>query len=182
MNENTENPKPESDEIPQPTPPQEPTPMRPPSPPQETAPPPEYGESAPPIPPQEPTPQTETPQPAATGELTKDARMWGMFCHLSALAMFTSIPFANILGPLIIWLIKKEDFAFVNDQGKESLNFQISIAIYALVSSVTLCLPPVFFIIVFGLMIANLVFIIIASIKANEGVAYRYPCCLRFVK
>ena len=148
--------------------------------PQQT-PPPEYGETAPPIP-EQPAPQAEMPQPEASGALSKDEKMWGMFCHLAALAMFTSIPFANVLGPLILWLIKKDDFAFVNDQGKESLNFQISVSIYALVSSVTLCLPPVFFILIFGLMIANVVFIIIATIKSNEGQAYRYPCCLRLVK
>ena len=179
MNENMDTPKPQ--DTPQPTPPQAPTPMERPQ--EMPASPSEYSESAPPIPEQPtPAPQTGTTQPPATGELTKDAKMWGMFCHLAALAMFTSIPFANVIGPLIIWLIKKEDFAFVNDQGKESLNFQISMAIYSLVSTVTLCLGPVFFIVFFGLMIVDLVFVIIASIKANEGVAYRYPCCLRLVK
>ncbi|MHC4904693.1 MAG: DUF4870 domain-containing protein, partial [Planctomycetota bacterium] len=99
-----------------------------------------------------------------------------------ALAMFTSIPFANIIGPLILWLIKKEDFAFVDDQGKEALNFQISLAIYALASSVTLCFPPLFVLIIIGLMIVNLIFIIIASIESNKGKAYRYPICIRLIK
>ena len=64
-----------------------------------------------------------------TMEITnKDERMWGMFCHLAALAGFI-IPFGNIIGPLIVWQIKKEEFPFVEDQGKESLKFQISIFI-----------------------------------------------------
>ncbi|MHC4882715.1 MAG: DUF4870 domain-containing protein [Planctomycetota bacterium] len=115
-------------------------------------------------------------------DIPREARQWGMFCHLAALAMFTSIPFANIIGPLILWLIKKEDFAFVDDQGKEALNFQISLAIYALASSVTLCFPPLFVLIIIGLMIVNLIFIIIASIESNKGKAYRYPICIRLIK
>ena len=132
----------------------------------------------------QPEPGTEPTQstPPVNTELTKDAKMWAMFCHLSALAMFTSIPFANIIGPLIIWLIKKDDFAFVDDQGKEALNFQISLSIYSLVSAVTLCFPPLFIVIILALMITNLVFIIIASIAANNGQAYRYPLSLRLVK
>jgi uncharacterized Tic20 family protein len=124
----------------------------------------------------------QTPSAMRNEDIPKEARQWGMFCHLAALAMFTSIPFANIIGPLILWLIKKEDFAFVDDQGKEALNFQISVVIYALVSSVTLCFPPLFGMILIGLMIANLIFIIIASIESNKGTAYRYPCCIRLVK
>ena len=127
-------------------------------------------------------PQTEPTPPPASSEISKDAKMWAMFCHLAALAMFTSIPFANIIGPLILWLIKKDDFTFVDDQGKEALNFQISIAIYALVSAVTLCFPPLFVLIILALMIVNLIFVIIASITANKGESYRYPLCLRLVK
>ncbi len=140
-------------------------------------PPSEYDASAPPIPAQ---PAAQTPPPAS-GELSKDAKMWAMFCHLAALAMFTSIPFANVIGPLIVWLIKKDDFKFVDDQGKEALNFQISVAIYALI-----CVP-LFFIFIgaflfVALAIFNLVMIIIASIAANKGEAYRYPLCIRLVK
>ena len=55
-----------------------------------------------------------------------------MLCHLSSLAG-SVIPFGNIVGPLVVWLIKKDEYAFVDDQGKESLNFQISITIYTVV-------------------------------------------------
>ena len=129
----------------------------------------------------ETTAPTASETPAAGGELSKDAKMWGMFCHLAALAGFTGIPFANVLGPLILWLIKKDDFAFVDDQGKESLNFQISIAIYAIC-----CLP--LFCLVIGPFLLPLVFVfdlimvIVASIESNKGKAYRYPLCIRLVK
>lgn len=52
---------------------------------------------------------------------SKDERMWGMICHLAALAGFVGIPLRNVLGPLIVWLIKREEFPLVADQGKESL-------------------------------------------------------------
>ena len=72
--------------------------------------------------------------PAPEGGMSKDEKMWGMFCHLSALAGYIGIPFGNIIGPLIIWMVKKEQFKFVDDQGKESLNFQITITIAAFIA------------------------------------------------
>ncbi len=128
-------------------------------------------------------PQPPQPaEPAPVGDVSKDDKMWGLFCHLAALAGFIGVPFGNILGPLIIWLIKKDEIAFVNDQGKESLNFQISIVIYGLVLIPTICFPPLLILLALALSIANIVFIIIASITANKGQAYRYPCCIRLVK
>lgn len=111
----------------------------------------------------------------------KDARMWGMFCHLSALAMFTCIPFANVLGPFIIWMIKKNDMPFVDDQGKESVNFQITMAIAGIICFILTFLGIGIFL-GLALMVANLVFIIIASMKANEGEKYRYPFAFRLIK
>jgi hypothetical protein len=105
--------------------------------------------------------------------------MWAMLAHLSALSGFI-IPFGSILGPLIIWLIKRDEMSFVNDQAKEALNFNISMTIYMLVSLVL-----VFVVIGIPLMIvlgiAWLVLAILAAVKANEGVAYRYPLTLRLV-
>lgn len=151
-----------------------------PQPPQESAPP-EYDPSAPPIP--EPTaPQAETPQPESSTELSKDAKMWGMLCHLAAFAGYIGIPFGQILGPLILWLIKKDESPFIDDQGKESLNFQISITIYGLALLPTMCFPPLLILLALALSIASVVFIIIASITANKGETYRYPCCIRLVK
>jgi uncharacterized Tic20 family protein len=125
-------------------------------------------------------PQPEPGPPSPSG-LSKDERTWGMLAHLAALAGFTGIPFGNVLGPLVVWLIKKEEFPFVDDQGKESLNFQITVMI-----GVLICIPLCFLCIgipmLIALGIANLVFIVLAMIKANEGVAYRYPFTLRLIK
>jgi uncharacterized Tic20 family protein len=111
----------------------------------------------------------------------KQARMWGMFCHLSALSGFIGIPFGSILGPLIIWLIKKNEYPFVDDQGKESLNFQISILIYSIVAALLIFVFIGIFLI-FAIMITNIVLVIIASIKANNGEVYYYPYTIRFIK
>lgn len=116
-----------------------------------------------------------------SGDVNKDARLWGMLCHLTALAGMVGIPFGHILGPLIIWLIKKNEIPFVDEQGKESLNFQITATIAGLI-----CIPLIFVIIGFPLLIAlgiaDLVFIIIATIKSNSGQHYRYPFAIRFIK
>src|SRR2546421_9700428 len=66
-------------------------------------------------------------------ETNPDARLWGMFCHLAAFGGFV-IPFGSIIGPLIVWSIKKDQFPFVDDQGKESLNFHITV-VFALIAS-----------------------------------------------
>jgi uncharacterized protein len=121
-----------------------------------------------------------TPPSEAQPVTNKDQNMWAMLCHLSALAGFI-IPFGNIIGPLVIWLIKKDEFALVNDQGKESLNFQISMTIYYIISAI-LIIVLIGILLLIGLALFSLIMIIIAMVKANEGVAYRYPMCIRFIK
>ena len=127
------------------------------------------------------TPGGEIPEPAPAG-MSKDEKMWGMFCHLAALAGFIGVPFANVLGPLIVWLIKKDDMPFVNDQGRESLNFQISMAIYALICLPLVCLGGLGIILAAAVGVFDLVMVIIASIESNKGKSYRYPLCIRLVK
>jgi uncharacterized Tic20 family protein len=106
--------------------------------------------------------------------------MFGMLCHLSALAGFV-IPFGNIIGPLVFWLIKKNEFAFVDDQGKEALNFQITTSLAMIVCLIlTLVLIGALLLVAVG--VTALIFTIIAAIKANDGVAYSYPFALRLIK
>ncbi|MGD8785934.1 MAG: DUF4870 domain-containing protein [Phycisphaerales bacterium] len=122
-------------------------------------------------------------QNQTTGEVSKDARMWAMFCHLGGLAglLPISVAIGSVIAPLIIWQIKKQDSPFIDENGKEALNFQISISIYALI-----CIP--LFLVCVGpfllgaVYIFNLVFLLIAAIKANNGESYRYPLTIRFVK
>ena len=111
--------------------------------------------------------------------LTKDERVWGMLCHLSALAFFI-FPFGNIIGPLVIWLIKKEEYPFVDEQGKESLNFQISITIYAIGAAI-LIIILIGIPLLIGLFIVDFILVIIAGIRANDGIHYRYPMCIRII-
>ena len=109
-----------------------------------------------------------------------EAKQWAMFAHLAALAGFI-IPFGSIVGPLLVWQLKKDVDPFVEKNGKEAVNFQITIAIAAVV-----CFMLMF--VVIGvllfpvLVLIWLIFTIIAGVKANDGVAYRYPMTIRFIK
>jgi len=127
--------------------------------------------------PSEPPPQPQVAPPVAG---SSDERMWAMFAHLSALAGFI-IPFGSILGPLIIWQIKKNEYPLVDDQGKEALNFQITMAI-AFVACLILMVVLIGIILIWVVGVFDLVMIVIASIKANNGERYRYPFTLRLVK
>lgn len=106
-------------------------------------------------------------------------RTWGMVAHLAALAGFI-IPFGNIIGPLVIWLMKKDESEFVDDQGKESLNFQISVSIYCLVSAL-LIIILIGIILLIAIGILMLVLVIVAAVKANSGEKFRYPLTIRLV-
>jgi len=111
-------------------------------------------------------------------EMNKDARLWGMLAHLSALVGLLGIP--PIVGPLVVWLIKKNEFAFVDDQGKEALNFQITMFIALLIGFATVCIG-IGFVIVGVVGIVDLIFAIIGAVKANNGERYRYPFAIRLI-
>jgi uncharacterized Tic20 family protein len=153
------------------------------------------------IPPSEPGPANPTPPPSGPapfdyGKATsadpylgpppdQDARTMGMLAHL--LGIFTLW-----LGPLVIWLIKRETSPFVNDQGKESLNWQITvfIGLFALtIITIALSIMHILFfigcffgLIRLGILVVNLIFAIQGAIAANNGIAYRYPFSLRLIK
>jgi len=136
-------------------------------------------------------PPTQPPPPASPvptpGSPESQARTWNMLCHLSALAGFI-IPFGNILGPLLVWQIKKNEIPSTNVHGKAALNFQITVAIALLVSFVAgvilsfICIGVVFFFIAGGIALCSFIFAIIAGIKANNGEDYKYPYSLELVK
>lgn len=127
-------------------------------------------------------PQTVQESPGSK-EINKDARMWGMICHLAGLGgLIPIVPIiGSVIGPLIVWQIKKDEFGFVADQGKEALNFQISILMYAIVSGL-LCFACVGFVLLPAVYIFDLIFLLIAAVKANDGEHYRYPLTIRFIK
>jgi uncharacterized Tic20 family protein len=118
--------------------------------------------------------QVLLPQPS------REARQWAMFCHLSAL-LGIFIPFGSLIAPLVIWQLKRESDPFIDAQGKEAMNFQITVAIAAAISLLLMIVVIGFFL--FGLVaIGALVLTIIAGVKANEGQPYRYPFTWRLIK
>jgi uncharacterized Tic20 family protein len=118
-------------------------------------------------------------------EMNRDARMWAMLCHLAGFAFLLPVLpiIGSVIGPLIIWILKKEQFPFVDEQGKEAVNFQITMLIYGLVAglSIFICIGAV---LLPAVAIVDIVLIIIAAIKANDGNHYRYPypLIIRFIK
>ena len=131
------------------------------------------------------------PPPPMAGMPSKEERQWAMFAHLSALVggLLTSAigGWGFFIGPLVIWLMKKDEMPFVADQAKEALNFNIMVsAIFLILLAMTILTLGIGILISGPLMliigIAALVLIIIAAIKANEGIAYRYPLTIRLIK
>jgi uncharacterized Tic20 family protein len=110
----------------------------------------------------------------------KQACTWGTLCHLAALLGFIG-PLLNILGPFVVWLLKKNDFPFVNEQGKESMNFQISMTLLTLLAAIFIFIK-IGFILLFFVGVVNLILVIIASIKTSNGEHYQYPFKLRIIK
>ena len=115
------------------------------------------------------------------GKPSKDACTWAMFCHLAGLGGFIIPAIGSVIGPLIIWQIKKDLDPFVDQNGKEAMNFQISMLIYAIVAAL-LIMACVGTVLLPAVGIFDLVFLIIAAIKASNGEAYRYPLTLRLIK
>ncbi len=136
---------------------------------------------------------------------TNETRTWSMLCHLSALLMLF-FSWGAVAGPLIVWLIKRNESSEVDDQGKESLNFQITVYIICLALSIVLGLL-MFGTIGFGALwgspfafaggvaggfglvgilgivrLIDIILVVVASIRANNGVTYRYPFNIRFIK
>lgn len=120
-----------------------------------------------------------TPGPRATP--TESERTWGMLAHLSALAGVVVWLIGCVAGPLVVWIARRDQSAFVAEHAREALNFNITVVLAALVCML-LMLVFIGFILGTALFIAWLVFTLIAAIKASEGALYRYPVSLRLVK
>ena len=109
-----------------------------------------------------------------------------MWCHLSALAGLV-VPFGNVIGPLLIWQIKKAEFPSVELHGKAALNFQITVLIVVVAGIILafalsfFCVGWLLFPVVMLIGLAGFIFPIIAGIKANEGKEYKYPCTLTLI-
>ena len=121
-----------------------------------------------------PPPLASTPAPAPLPP--NDERTMALLAHLLPLAV-------GFWAPLAIWLIYKEKSAFVDDQGKESLNFQITLFIASLIGvAVAIMTCGVGIILLLPVVICAIVFCITGAVQATKGFRYRYPICFRFIK
>ena len=121
-----------------------------------------------------------TPPPLPAPAVT-NVRLWSVFCHASALlGVFLHFP-GHVLGPLIVWLAKRDESPELDAHGKEAVNFQLSMLLYTVISGV-FCLVLIGFVFLAILWVLNAVFVIIASIKASDGKFYRYPMTIRFIQ
>lgn len=116
----------------------------------------------------EPPPNTD---PSVPIDSTQDDRTMALLCHIGGAFGF--------IVPLIIWIVKKEQSRFVDDQGKEALNFHLTVLIAHLIGGVTICFT--FGLINIAVMVVALIFSIMGGMEANKGVRYRYPMCIRFI-
>ena len=114
---------------------------------------------------------------APASEITAEAKRWAAMSHLSAFVMFLGIP--TLVGPFITWLWKR-DIEYVDEQGKEALNFNISFLIYGIASAL-LILVLVGLVLLPIVVVTWFVLVIVASVKASAGEDYRYPLTLRFM-
>jgi uncharacterized Tic20 family protein len=116
----------------------------------------------------------EPPALPAEPAPTQDEKNLALIMHVLSLVGF------SLIGPLIVWLVKKDESAFIDAQGRELLNFQLIFLIYFLVSFV-LCLVLVGFFLVGGLALASLILTIIGLIRATEGKIYRFPVTIKML-
>ncbi|MBD3246315.1 MAG: DUF4870 domain-containing protein [Candidatus Omnitrophica bacterium] len=110
----------------------------------------------------------------------KQEKVWAMFCHLGALAGYV-IPFGNIIAPLVLWMIKKDESALIDKEGKKALNFQISITIYAVISLLLVFLV-IGIVLLWVIGLFNIIMIVIAALKVNKGEEMSYPLSISFMK
>jgi len=121
------------------------------------------------------------PNPVA-GVPNQDEKTWGMLAHLSAFSCFLVPLLGSVLGPLVVWLVKRDESEFVADQGKEALNFNISVLLAGCVCAALV------WVLLIGVLLAVVLFLywlamtIIAGIKASEGIRYRHPVTLRLIQ
>ncbi len=129
-------------------------------------------------------------QPSGVPANGSNTRSWEVLCHLSSLVALIGVPFGNVLGPLIVWLIKRDASPSVDSHGKEAFNFHLSWTLYWLISTTVVGILCIFLI---GLLLlpflilayligifAMLILSVVGAVKAGNGELYRYPLTIRF--
>ena len=118
--------------------------------------------------------------PMVSGKmLDPQANQWAMILHLSLLGGYV-VPLLGLIAPILIWQLKKDQFPILDEHGRNATNWIISSLIYGMISGV-LVLVMVGFVLLFALAVVSIVFPVIAAIKANDGIVWKYPLAIRFV-
>ncbi len=130
--------------------------------------------------------------PAATAP-SRDERQWAMLCHLSAMLMYCTVV-GGFIAPFVIWILKRDEMPFVADQGRETLNFQITTLMVLIAGGVlvlmggvlAILIIPLVLVVIGGALIGvtllfHFIVTIVATVKVSEGVLYRYPICWRVI-
>ncbi len=120
--------------------------------------------------------------PTTTTASRSNTRMWCVLCHALALVgHLTHFVGGHILAPLIVWLLKRHESPQIDAHGKESLNFQLSMLLYEVIA-IVFCFVLIGIPFLVALWALNIIFVIVASIKASDGELWRYPLTIRFIK
>jgi len=117
--------------------------------------------------------QYEAAAEVAHFEISQEAKNMATLCHILGLVGF--------LGPLIVWLMAKDKDRFIDEQGREAVNYHISLLIYFFIAWL-LCFVLVGFLLIPALIVLNIVLVIMAAAKSSDGVGFRYPIAIRFIK
>ena len=138
--------------------------------------------ATPPLPPQlDPGSDDAFDDAFPPGFPSNEERNWAVACHLGGFAFYLlGFALGHILVPLAIWLLKRDSSAFIDEHGREALNFQISVTLYAIVVG-ALCFVLVGFVLIPFLMGFHIVLMIVASVRASQGEPYRYPFTIRLI-
>ncbi|MDF1850657.1 MAG: DUF4870 domain-containing protein [Verrucomicrobiales bacterium] len=135
--------------------------------------------------PQAPPPITSLTSNAMDERIpTRSERNWAIGAHLASVAGWVGIPFGHILAPLVVWLIKRDDSEFVRSQAIESLNFQISMTLYAILAgllAVTIVGLVIAIPMIIALVVGDIILTILGAVRVNYGEAYRYPATIRLL-
>lgn len=121
-----------------------------------------------------------TTRPGSTADtVPADSRNWGVLTHLSAFVMLFGVP--AVVGPVVLWAIKRQDDPYVDSHGKEAVNFNISFLVYAVAAAILIVLL-IGVILLPAVLLTWFVLVIVAAVKAGSGEYYRYPFTIRWVK
>ncbi len=130
-------------------------------------------------PPQNPSPPGVAPQMSPAEE-----HNWAVATHLASFSGYIGVPFGHILGPLIIWLMKKDTSNFLDEVGKETVNYNISLIIWFIASFAimfTIIGIPLALLMLAALSVMDIIVTILAAVAASNGEQYKYPLTIRFI-